>query len=181
MSSKNRAAISLLAIVLPAGALCAQQTPLSAGSDASSSVKIDLPADSPVTLISASTGQSRVTPRGGMLVLDLHMSLTLRNSGARSVRGVALLITAQEFTPGGKGAVARPCIDVPAGQNFTVPIEIRLVKPVQQASGPLVHVQLDGVIFDDLSFYGPNRLKSSQRDLTLWEVEAQRDRAGLGA
>jgi hypothetical protein len=110
-------------------------------------------------------------------VLDLHMSLTLRNSGARSVRGVALLITAQEFTPGGKGAVARPCIDVPAGQNFTVPIEIRLVKPVQQASGPLVHVQLDGVVFDDLSFYGPNRLKSSQRDLTLWEVEAQRDRA----
>jgi hypothetical protein len=139
-------------------------------------VKIDLPADSPVTLISASTGQSRVTPQGGMLVLDLHMSLTLRNSGAHSVRGVALLITAQEFTPGGKGAVARPCIDVPAGQNFTVPIDIRLVKPVQQATGPLVHVQLDGVLFDDLSFYGPNRVKSSQRDLTLWEVEAQRDR-----
>ncbi len=166
----------LVAITLAAPTLLAQQTSLSAGSDASSSVKIDLPADSPVTLISASTGQSRVTPRGGMLMLDLHMSLTLRNSGARSVRGVSLLITAQEFTPGGKGAVARPCIDVPAGQNFTVPIEIRLVKPVQQASGPLVHVQLDGVVFDDLSFYGPNRLKSSQRDLTLWEVEAQRDR-----
>jgi hypothetical protein len=140
-------------------------------------VKIDLPADSPVTLISASTGQSRFTPRGSMLVLDLHMSLTLRNSGTRSVRGVALLITAQEFTPGGKGAVARPCIDVPAGQNFTVPIDLKLIKPVQQTNGPLVHVQLDGVIFDDLSFYGPNRLKSSQRDLTLWEVEAQRDRA----
>ena len=51
------------------------------------------------------------------------------------------------------------------------------MKPVQQLNGPLVHVQLDGVLFDDLSFYGPNRLKSSQRDLTLWEVEAQRDRA----
>lgn len=163
-----------VALAMPVASAYAQQ--LSAGADASSSVKIDLPADSPVTLISASTGQSRVTPRGGMLVLDLHMSLTLRNSAARSVRGVALLITAQEFTPGGKGAVARPCIDVPAGQNFTVPIDLKLAKPVQQANGPLVHVQLDGVIFDDLSFYGPNRLKSSQRDLTLWEVEAQRDR-----
>jgi hypothetical protein len=167
-------AVLTVALAMPAGLVHAQQ--LSAGVDASSSVKIDLPADSPVTLISASTGQSRFTPRGGMLVLDLHMSLTLRNSAPRSVRGVALLITAQEFTPGGKGAVARPCIDVPAGQNFTVPIDLKLVKPVQQSNGPLVHVQLDGVIFDDLSFYGPNRLKSSQRDLTLWEVEAQRDR-----
>jgi hypothetical protein len=90
---------------------------------------------------------------------------------------VVLLITAQEFTPGGKGAVARPCIDIPPGQNFTLPVDVKLAKPVQQAGGPLVHVQLDGVVFDDLSFYGPNRLKSSQRDLTLWEVEAQRDRA----
>jgi hypothetical protein len=171
----------LLAAMLPlAGvpvALLAQTPALRAGSDASSSVKIDLPADSPVTLISASTGQSQVTPRGGMLVLDLHMSLTLRNSASRPVRGVVLLITAQEFTPGGKGAVARPCIDIPPGQNFTLPVDLKLAKPVQMATGPLVHVQLDGVVFDDLSFYGPNRLKSSQRDLTLWEVEAQRDRA----
>jgi len=170
-----------LAVMLPLavapGLLFAQTTALRAGSDASSSVKIDLPADSPVTLISASTGQSQVTPRGGMLVLDLHMSLTLRNSAPRAVRGVVLLITAQEFTPGGKGAVARPCIDIPPGQNFTLPVHLKLAKPVQQAGGPLVHVQLDGVVFDDLSFYGPNRLKSSQRDLTLWEVEAQRDRA----
>ncbi|HVY92162.1 MAG TPA: hypothetical protein VHA14_05420, partial [Bryobacteraceae bacterium] len=177
----RRASSVLLAAMLPlAGApaaLLAQTPALRAGSDASSSVKIDLPADSPVTLISASTGQSQVTPRGGMLVLDLHMSLTLRNSGSRPVRGVVLLITAQEFTPGGKGAVARPCIDIPPGQNFTLPVDLKLARPVQMASGPLVHVQLDGVVFDDLSFYGPNRLKSSQRDLTLWEVEAQRDRA----
>ncbi|HVW09793.1 MAG TPA: hypothetical protein VHC90_14490 [Bryobacteraceae bacterium] len=177
----SRCSTVWLAVMLPlAGApvaLLAQTSALRAGSDASSSVKIDLPPDSPVTLISASTGQSQVTPRGGMLVLDLHMSLTLRNSASRAVRGVVLLITAQEFTPGGKGAVARPCIDIPPGQNFTLPVELKLAKPVQQAGGPLVHVQLDGVLFDDLSFYGPNRLKSSQRDLTLWEVEAERDRA----
>jgi len=168
---------ALATVLAPAGILYGQLPTLSAGSDASSSVKIDLPADSPVTLISASTDQSRVSARGGVLVLELHMSLTLRNSGPRRVRGVELLIVTQESTPGGKASQARPCIDVPTGQNFTVPIDIRLVRPVQQTSGPLVHVQLDGVVFDDLSFYGPNRLKSSQRDLTLWEVEAQRDRA----
>lgn len=145
------------------------------------SIKIDLPADSPVTLISTSfasgAGQSHVAARGGALVMDLHMSLTLRNSGTRRVRAVTLLITAQDFTPGGKASVARPCIDVPVGQNFTLPIDTRLVKPVQQSNaGPLVHVQLDGVLFDDLSFYGPNRL-NSQREMTFIEVEAQRDRA----
>ena len=177
MWNKSGRAIAVLAVMsAAAGAVHAQQQTLRAGSDASSSVKIDLPADSPVTLISASTDQSRVSARGGMLVLDLHMSLTLRNSGARRVRGVTMLIATQESTPGGKGSVARPCIDVAAGQNFTVPIDIRLVRPVQQATGPLVHVQLDGVLFDDLSFYGPNRL-NSQRAMTFWEVEAQRDRA----
>ena len=125
---------ALLALMLPLAAapgLLAQTPALRAGGDASSSVRIDLPADSPVTLISASTGQSQVTPRGGMLVLDLHMSLTLRNSASRAVRGVVLLITAQEFTPGGKGAVARPCIDIPPGQNFTLPVDLKLAKPVQ--------------------------------------------------
>lgn len=156
------------------GAMYAQETPL----DPASSVKIDLPADSPLAIISTSLGDSRETARGGVIVLDLHMSLTLRNSGAKHVRGVTLLITAQEFAPGGKGSVARPSIDVPPGQNFNLPVDIRLVRPVGETAGPLVRVQLDGVLFDDLSFYGPNKLHS-QRALTFWEVEAQRDRAYL--
>ena len=114
------------------------------------------------------------------------MGLTLRNAGARRVRGVTLLITSQEFAPGGKGSVARPCIDVPPGENFTLPVDIRLVRPVQQSTGPLVRVQLDGVLFDDLSFFGPNRL-NSQRAMTFWEVGSaarpglfQADPAGEG-
>jgi hypothetical protein len=94
------------------------------------------------------------------------------------VRGVTLLVTAQEFAPGGKGSVARPSIDVAPGETFTLPIDVRLVRPVQQTAGPLVRVQLDGVLFDDLSFFGPNKL-NSKRALTFWEVEAQRDRAWL--
>jgi hypothetical protein len=41
--------------------------------------------------------------------------------------------------------------------------------------GPLVVVSLDGVLFEDLSFYGPNRL-NSRRSMTVWEMEARRDR-----
>jgi hypothetical protein len=145
--------------------------------DPANSVKIDLQPDSPLTLISMSMGDSRASTRGGAMVLDLHMELKLRNSGFRRVRGVTLLITTQEFAPGGKGSVARPCIDVAPTQEFSVPIDVRLVRPVQQvASGPLVRVQLDGVLFDDLSFFGPNKL-NSQRSMTFWETEAQRDRA----
>jgi hypothetical protein len=176
MSTSNSVSRVLLActvlavsLVIP---LAAQEAPL----DPASSVKIDLPADSPLVLISTSMGESRATTRGGAMVLDLHMALTLRNAGFHRVRGVVLLITAQEFAPGGKGSVARPCIDVPPNQDFTLPVDIRLVRPVQQSGGPLVRVQLDGVLFEDLSFFGPNKL-NSQRAMTFWETEAQRDRA----
>jgi hypothetical protein len=173
MSIFNRTRTAVLACAfVTALALSAQETAL----DPSSSLKIDLPPDAPLNLISTTMGDSRATSRGGAIVLDLHMGLTLRNAGSKHIRGVALLITAQEFAPGGKGSVARPSIDVPPGENFTLPIDIRLVRPVRETAGPLVRVQLDGVLFDDLSFYGPNKL-NSQRALTFWEVEAQRDRA----
>src|ERR1700691_6564961 len=160
------------AMALAAQPLAAQETTL----DPANSVKVDLPADSPLELISKDLGDARATSRGGAIVLDLHMGLTLRNNGAKHIRGVTLLVTAQEFAPGGKGSVARPSIDVAPGQTFTLPVDIRLVRPVQQTSGALVHVQLDGVLFDDLTFFGPNKL-NSQRALTFWEAEAQRDRA----
>ncbi len=169
MSLSGKVALASLLFTL---ALAAQETSL----DTSKSVQIDLPADAPLNLISTTMGDSRATSRGGAIVLDLHMGLTLRNSGARHVRGVTLLITAQEFAPGGKGSVTRPSIDVPPGENFTLPVDIRLVRPVRETAGPLVRVQLDGVLFDDLSFYGPNKL-DSERALTFWEAEAQRDRA----
>jgi hypothetical protein len=174
MFTSNSARIFFLGIAVPLSIqqVLAQETPLVPGN----SVKIDLPRDSPLALISTSMGESRASNRGGAIVLDLHMALTLRNTGLRRVRGVTLLITAQEFAPGGKGSVARPCIDVPPSQEFTVPIDIRLVRPVQQSAGPLVSVQLDGVLFDDFSFFGPNKL-NSERAMTFWETEAQRDRS----
>jgi hypothetical protein len=53
-------------------------------------------------------------------------------------------------------------------------VDLRLLRPVQAADG-FVQITLDGVLFDDLSFYGPDRL-SSRRALTVYELEARRDR-----
>ena len=164
---------SKIAILLVAAAtvLCAQETPL----DPYNSVKINLPPDSPLTLISADLGESHANMRGSAVVLDLNMALKLRNSSPNHVRGVTLLVAAQEVTPGGKASVAVPSIDVAPGDNFPVRINLRLLRPGQMGGGPLVQVSLDGVLFQDYSFYGPNRL-DSRRSMIAWEMEAQRDR-----
>ena len=159
---------SNLAILFAAGAaaLWAQEAP---------PVKINLPADSPLTLISTNLGESHVSQRGSAVVLDLDVTLTLHNSGPNRVRGVTLLVAAQEATPGGKASVSVPSLDVAPNQNFPVRINLRLLRPAQMGSGPLVQVNLDGVLFQDYSFYGPNRL-DSRRTMTAWEMQAERDR-----
>lgn len=169
MFSKPGKLTPLLAFV--ALSLPAQDSPL----DPNSSVKINLPPNSPVSLRSLNLGDSRATARGSALVLDLHMTLALRNESGRRVRGVTLLLLAQEMTPFGKGSVAVPSLDVGPGEAFQVPIEVRLMRPLQSGAGPLVEVSLDGVLFQDLGFFGPDRL-NSKRSMTFWETEAQRDR-----
>lgn len=159
-----------LSASLPAP-LFAQETPL----DPNSSVKINIPGNSPVSLLSLNLGDSRATARGSAMVLDLHMTLSLRNTSGRRVRGVTLLLLAQEMTPFGKGSVAVPSLDVAPGEAFQMPIEVRLMRPLQSGAGPLVEVSLDGVLFQDLGFFGPDRL-NSRRSMTFWETEAQRDR-----
>lgn len=164
MSTRNRCAAFLLGGVWAAWA---QQAP--------PSLKVDFPADSPVALLSVGSGESRTEARGGALVLDLHAALTLRNASQRRIRGVTLLVQAQEFTPGGKGSVAVPSLDVRPGETFPIRIDLRLLRPLLAGGGPLAGVSLDGVLFDDLSFYGPDRL-NSRRSMTVWELEARRDR-----
>src|SRR5579863_1044310 len=137
--------------------------------------KIDLPKDSPVTMISADYGDSSETARGGATLLDLHAALSLRNSGSRRIRGITLVVTAQEVTPGGKGSVTVTSLDVGPGETFPLRIDLRLLRPVQAGGAAPVALGLDGVLFDDLSFYGPDNLKS-RRTLTVCEWEARRDR-----
>jgi hypothetical protein len=140
-----------------------------------SSAKINFPDDSPVALVSADWGESRTEARGGALVLDLHTSLSLRNVTQQRIRGITLLVEAQEVTPGGKGSVTVPSLDVHPGETFPIRIDLRLLRPMLAGNGPLAEIGLDGVLFEDLSFYGPNRL-DSRRAMTAWELEARRDR-----
>jgi hypothetical protein len=152
-------------------ALRAQESPI----DLRSAIDIKLPPDSPVVLLNTNVRDSGAAPRGGAMVIDLHMALSLRNSDSRTIRGITLLVTAQEVTPGGKASVAVPSLNVAPGQAFPLRIDLRLLRPLQAGPGPLVQVSLDGVLFEGLEFYGPNRL-NSRRSMTVWEMEAERDR-----
>src|SRR3954454_8138358 len=170
-SSFGRAlAASLLAVAL-SGTAQAQPSRL----DPRSTMHITLPEDSAVTVVSADWGESTATARGGAMLLDLHTSLSLRNSSGRRIRGITLLVQSQEVTPGGKASVSVPSLNVQANENFPVRIDLRLLRPLTAGNGPMVEIQLDGVLFDDLSFYGPNKL-NSRRSMTVWELEARRDR-----
>jgi hypothetical protein len=151
--------------------MLAQDGPL----DARNAVKISFPQDIPVNFVSATMGPSRTTARGAALLLDLHMSIELRNAGSTRIRGVVLSVVSQEVAAGGKGSVAVPSLNVGPNEDFPLRIDLQLMRPNQVAGGPLVTVGLDGVLFQDFSFFGPNLL-NSKRLLTVWETEAQRDR-----
>jgi hypothetical protein len=169
MSSNG--SIRILALCAAAGTLFAQEMALD-----QSSIKVNLPPDSPIALVSANMGESRAMSRGSALVLDLHMTLTFRNITSNTIRGVTLLVLAQEVTAMGKGQVTLPPpLNVEPGQSFPMAVETQLMRPGRPNGGPLVQVDLDGVLFKDLRFYGKNRL-DSKRALTAFEMEAQRDR-----
>jgi hypothetical protein len=164
--------ISILGL-LGAAALLAQDAPLS-----NSSVSINLPADSPVALLNFSTGSSRTAAVGPQLLLDLNLSLTLRNISNNRIHGVTLRVVSQEVALGGVGSVFQPSLNVGPGEAFPVHITTKLMRPAQMAGGPLLQVNLDGVLFQDLSFYGEDKLHS-RRIMTASEMEAQRDRLAL--
>ncbi len=113
----NKRQVALLAL-LSAGAALAQDVPLEGR------VNINLGKDSPVALVSMSTGDSHSSSRGAALVLDLHMSLTLRNTSAGRIHGVTLRVVSQEVTVGGKGSVSIPSLNIGPGEAFPVRIDI---------------------------------------------------------
>jgi hypothetical protein len=153
------------------GVLCA----LIAGAQ-SLSHKIDLGKDPPVALLSANFDNSRATPRGGAYQVDVQASLSLRNSSQKRIRSVVLAVQTSDLTAGGKASVSLPTLNVGPGEAFPVRIELSLLRPLPEAAGgPAVEVKLDGVLFDDLSFYGPDT-RNSRRAMTLWELQARRDR-----
>lgn len=134
--------------------------------------KIDLPLDSPVAVLSADFSNSSATPRGGMYVVDIRGTLSLRNTTQRRIRGITLAV----YAPGGKVSLSQSSLDIAPGDAFPIPFDSHLLRPPSESTGgPTVEVKLDGVLFDDLGFYGPNTL-GTQRQLLRWELEARRDR-----
>jgi hypothetical protein len=156
--------------VLSAAAALAQETVLP-----NTAIKINLPKDSPVAFLTLDPRDSRFTARGAAIMVDLDALLTLRNTGANRIHGITLRVVSQEVAMGGKASMCIPRLNIAPGEVFPIHIVQHLVRPTAFASGPLVEVTLDGVLFQDLSFYGPDQLHS-RRDMIAWEMEAQRDR-----
>lgn len=172
MSPRN----SLLLVLGMAAALFAQGPELPV--DPANSFKVNLPGDGPLSLVSADWGRSSATARGGAMLVDLRSNLVFKNSSNRPIRGVSLLVLAQEVTPGGKAAVTVPNLDIQPGESFPIRVDLRLMRPLSAGAGALVQVGLDGVLFEDLTFYGPNRL-NARREMLAWELGARRDRKAL--
>jgi len=124
------------------------------------------------------SNESRQTARGAAVVIDLHLALSFRNVSGNRIHGVVLRVVAQEATAGGKGSVAIPSMNIGPGESFPVRIDMQLVRPSQVLAGPSVQVDLDGVLYQDLSFFGSDKLHS-RRYLTACAVESQRDREYL--
>lgn len=156
-------------------AVCAAPVLAQSRIDPQSTLHITFPGDSPLSVLAANWGESSLTPRGGALLLDLRTSLRLRNSGKQRIRAVTLQVQAQETTPGGRGSTTVANLDVGPGEVFDVQINQQLLRPLANGTGPMVEIGLDGVLFSDLDFYGPNKL-NSRRLMTTVELEARRDR-----
>jgi hypothetical protein len=158
------------------GALLAANAALPAEPESSRWIDVEFPRDSPVLTVSFGLAPSTSRVRGASIALDLHASLVLRNTSARRLSGLTLRVEAQDL-PAGKGSVMVPSLDVQPGEVFPVRLDLQLTRPFNSAKteGAMVQVSLDCAIFNDLSSYGPDRLKS-RRTLMVYELEARRDR-----
>jgi len=168
-----RARVAALALML-AGASGVFAQP-AAPDDPQKAVRVLIPADAPLSAVSLDLSETEIYLRGPALMIDLRARLVLRNQGVKPVRGAAFSVVAQKVTAGGKASVAAPSLNVPPGETFPVSLSLRLLHPVPAPESGLVEVRLDGVLFEDFSFWGPDRLDSRRR-LTVWEMEAERDR-----
>lgn len=148
--------------------------------DSSRWIDVEFPHDSPVLPVSVNLGPSTVRVKGVSMALDLHASLLLRNIGNKAISGLTLRVEAEDLTPSGKGSVTVPSLEIEPGDVFPVRIDMELLRPFNagKSDRAVVQVALDCALFQDLSAYGPDRVKS-RRALVVYELEARRDRRYL--
>ena len=143
--------------------------------DPGSAVAVAVPEEIPLAVVSTDFEDSEIRPRGGALVIGLDGQIRLRNDGAGRIRGVTVALAAAETALGGRAVVAVSSLNVPPGETFPVNFNMRLFRPLPAPAGAVVRATVDGVLYDNLAFAGPNRL-DSERKMTVRELEARRDR-----
>ncbi len=138
--------------------------------------KIDFPHDAPVTLAGDEWGGSAATVRGGAYAIDVRVALSLRNASQRRIREHH----ADRARAGGYAGRQRFDLRAQPGRcrrakHFQCAAICTCCGRSAAGASPMVEVSLDGVLFDDLNFYGPDKLHS-RRTMMVWELEARRDR-----
>ena len=145
---------------------------------------VEFPHDSPVLPVHVSLqepGPTTAVVRGASLVVSLHASLLLRNTGTKPISGLTLMVATPGLTLSGKGSVTMPSLHAEPGGVFPVRIDMELIRPLgmTRAKAAMMQVSLDCALFSDLTAYGPDQLHS-RRMLAVYELEARRDRRYLG-
>jgi hypothetical protein len=178
MGSKRGACLRLtavLAFLISSRAL--------ASDDGGGLIDVEFPHDSPVLLVHfglQEPGPTTAVVRGVSIVVNLHASLLLRNTGNKTISGLTLRVEAPDLTPSGRGSVTVPSLRAQPGEVFPVRLEMQLARPISMghARGAMMQVSLDCALFSDLTAYGPDKLES-RRMLMVYELEARRDRRYL--
>jgi hypothetical protein len=142
------------------------------------SLKVDLPGDSPVTLVSVDSEQSTFLVRGSAIVFDVRAHLRLRNDRPQQIRGISLIVLTGGRAPGGRGLVRPPRLNITQGGTFLVHIDLRVCRPVTDPDARRILVSLDAVLFDGLQLYGPDE-SGSRPWLEARETSALHDRLRL--
>jgi len=95
---------------------------------------------------------------------------------ATNAHGVALRVVSRR-SPSAERSASIPSLNIGPGESFPIRIDMQLMRPTQVAGGPLVDVNLDGVLFEDLSCYGPGPAEFLPHAHRLGPGSAARPRA----
>jgi hypothetical protein len=167
------AAVLCAALVCPAAAQPAG--PRGPWADPSQAIRVSVAPDVPLSIVKKDAGRTRVQVQGSLMIIELHCDLTVRNESSQYLRGVTFAILTDPLATGGRATVALPSLHVEPDGTFPARLNLRLLRPLPASADDVIEVNVDGVLMADLSFHGPDRFNSRRR-LTVWEMEADRDR-----
>jgi hypothetical protein len=161
------------ALVCPAAAQPAG--PRGPWADPAQAIRVSVASGVPLSIVKKDAGRTRVQVQGSLMIIELHCDLTVRNESSQYLRGVTFAILTDPLATGGRATVALPSLHVEPDGTFPARLNLRLLRPLPASADDVIEVNVDGVLMADLSFHGPDRFNSRRR-LTVWEMEADRDR-----